>query len=404
MRASRLLSLLFAFSFGPILFADSAALLLTKVGSNEADPPGSLVTIPVSFANHGTAYAMDVRLTMTIPPGATFSGASAGCAGPPAGQTGDVVCSLPYLNTPINGPNYGLATLEFIVKLDPAALPGPLAFPVTLTCTNNSNPPATGTAKIQVLALADVTIAMTSPSVVNAGSVFDNVVTVTNNGPGAAVQPRVQLQFANSSPQSPAAPAGWTCTTSSGYASCTPAASFQPGTATFTFPAVAASSGTMTQTAWVSLFNDANPQDDQTITTTEVAVQATPGPAIQLTLTAAPDVVHPGDLLTYSAKIANPSSFDARDVVLRWALPGEVVSTTCGVPSNTSCFFSTITAGATQTATRTVRVGPTPGSTLPASATVNGSNVLFDPITDDARLSTNVAETPSPARRRAAHH
>lgn len=387
MRILRLLSLLFACSLAPFVFADSPVLVLTQVGSSEAALPGSIVEIPVSFANLGKVYAFEVRLTVTIPPHTTFVG---GCPGWANVQVGDVVCTITSLGGPY-GDSHETVSLDFM--LDPAVPLGPLSFPVSLTCDNAPNVVDRGTATIQVVALADVSIAMTSPSVVSGGTAYDNVVTVTNNGPGEAL-PKVQLRFDNSVPRALEGPAAWTCTTSATVVDCTANAPLEPGSTTFTFTAIAPPSGSMTQRAYLSLVNDTNLQDNQATTTTAVTPEdLPPGPAVTLTLTATPDVVHPGDLLTYTAKVANPSSFDVHNVILTWVLPGTVVSTTCGVPSNTTCSFSAIAVGASQTSTRTIRVDAAPGPQLLASASVSAQNVPFDPNTDAAALSTPVAQT-----------
>lgn len=391
MRILRVLSLLFACSLAPIVFANSPVLVLTQVGSYDAVLPGSTVGIPVSFANLGNTYASDLELTMAIPPHATFVG---GCPEWAPVEFGNVVCHLSSLAAS-NFPN-SRETVELDFKLDPAVPLGTLSFPVSLSCSNAPNVVPTGTATILVVAPADVSIAMTSPSVVSGGNLSENVVTVTNNGPGEAL-PKVEVRFDNSVPRVEAAPAGWTCTTSAPLVDCNATSPFEPGTATFTFSAFAPTSGSMTQTASLSLVNDTNLQDNQATTTTAVTPQdLPPGPAVALTLTAAPDVVHPGDLLTYTAKITNTSGFDAQGVILTWELPGTVTSTTCGVPANKTCFFTTIAGGATQTATRTIRVDASPGPHVLAGATVTAPNIPFDPNTDAATLSTPVAAAPTP--------
>lgn len=389
MRIVRLLSLLFACSLAPIVFADPPVLVLTQVGSYEAALPGSIVGIPVSFANLGTADAWSVRLTMTIPPHATFVG---GCPGWANVEFGDIVCTISSLPGRYTDSR---ETVELDFMLDPKVPLGPLSFPVSLTCDNAPNVVDRDTATIQVVAPADVSIAMTSPSVVSGGTVYDNVVTVTNNGPGEAL-PKVELRFDNSVPKALDGTAAWTCTTSGPVVDCTATSPLEPGSTTFTFTAIAPPSGSMTQTASMSLVNDTNLQDNQATTTTAVIPEdLPPAPAVTLTLTAVPDIVHPGDLLTYTAKITNTSNLDAQSVILTWELPGTVVSTTCDIPTNKTCFFSTIAAGATQTATRTIRVDAAPGPQVLGSATVTSPNIPFDPNTDAAALWTPFAAAPT---------
>ncbi|HEX3109230.1 MAG TPA: DUF11 domain-containing protein, partial [Thermoanaerobaculia bacterium] len=130
--------------------------------------------------------------------------------------------------------------------------------------------------------------------------------------------------------------------------------------------------------------------------TASTVIIAVPVATLKLTMTASPDPVYPGDQLTYTAKIANTSNADAKNVSLVWGLEftGQVVATTCGSVNDTTCTFPTIAAGTTQSVTRTIQVARRPGDGMHAVADVTATNVIYMSSSHHVELNTTVASPP----------
>lgn len=360
-------------------------------------PPGGYYNVYAFFSNYGPSPA-DVKVTLTVPPGATYVSYLAQgltCTEPPKGGLGDLVCT---------GANLGLGggyEADLFVRFDPTAVPGTvITFPITLTSTTATKPTQTTSTSVSIVEPADLHVEMSAPASVNAGDTFLSTITVTNRGPGVAIGPRVTYSNPGFSQGRMTGPADWGC-----YYSCSmnsigvgPTTTFAPGaTATFTVPITVplnATAGTLTAKATADAYNVPYSESADGVATASTVIIAVPIATLKLTMSASSNIAYSADQFTYTATIANTSNADAQNVTLTWQLDGNAVATTCGNVSDTACTFPTIAAGTTQTVTRTIRVGARPGGLLDSKAKVTATNVIYDSSNDFAELSTKV-EAPS---------
>ncbi len=353
--------------------------------------PGDYYSIYAFFSNNGPSPASDVKVTLTVPPGAAYvsyvTQGLAPCTEPPKGGQGDLVCTGSNLAV---GGGYEAAML---VRIDPSTLPGTvITFPITLTSTTATKPTQATSTPVTIIEPANLQVQMSAPASAHPGDTFLTTVTLTNYGPGAAYKPEVFVKTALGISTGPMnAPAGWLC-----IGTICDADSLAPGTATFTFPTTIpwnAGAGTLTN-QFVAQAANIPDTDHDNVATASTDVIPWPPSSLKLTLTASPEVVYTGDQLTYTATIANTGNADAKNVQLTWSVPGTVTATTCGTTGDAICTFATIPAGTTQTATRTVHVAATAGLSLTAQATVKAANVTYDAPSASATVTTPVAGTP----------
>lgn len=365
-----------------------ADLQLTSVTAPSA-AAGSLVEVLAYYTNNGPSPAKDFKLTLSIPPGATYAGSYYAdpwltCTQPPNGGQGDLVCTGANVDT-VAG-----FYVEADVYVDSSATPGTvITFPAMLTSTTAIQPTQTKSGSLTVLPTAFLQTQISAPASALSGDTFQTTITVTNQGPATATDTWVGYSQTGGGFFGPmSGPPGWTCTSESCHTD-----SFAMGTATFTIPTQIPSylrSGTLAAKAFATASNNPNSGVVRASTTIVAPPQATLTPA----LTAAPAVVFTGDQLTYTAEITNTSNVDAQNVYLQWSLPGTVVATTCGAINNPDCTFAAIAAGAKQTVTRTVRIDAGAGTRLTARIAVSATNVVYDAQSASATLTTTVAGTP----------
>lgn len=197
--------------------ADTVDLRLLSATAGMAVPTG-YSTIDVRFANYSSAPATDLTFTVNIPDGATYGGNRPDpnfrmdCTEPPLGSPGTLVCKLASMPSSwfINQlhPSY----LEVFALVDSTTAPGSvITFPVTMTSSNAAVPSQSANAVLTVAAPADLTIAATSPPEVQAGDIFVNVITLTNNGPADAIEPSVRLSESGAEVLNITGPPGWNC-------------------------------------------------------------------------------------------------------------------------------------------------------------------------------------------------
>jgi uncharacterized repeat protein (TIGR01451 family) len=383
----RLLSLLFVCSLAPVVMAQSTNLSLGPFQLPVMASAGALVNTVVRYSNNGPANASDVKLTLSVPPGTTYVGLSyydpnpLTCTEPPKGGQGDVVCTASSLALSRNA-YLGVGVAVFI---DRATAPGTvITFPATLTASNATTASQTVSGSLTVIDPADISVAMSAPAAVFLGDTFQTTITVTNNGPGVALNPVVAYStFAPGITNVTLnGPPGWSCSLSS----CT-IDSFPPGTATFTASTTPdplfTSATSILARARVDSFSD--PLLTNNIVEATTAIAMPPPTTLKVTLTAAPATVRYGDPLSYTAQITNTGNVDARAVDVQWSLNGSALA--CDEVGHIVCTIPAIAAGATQTLARTIVTGG-PSPVMQMKLTVTALNVTFDPAIDIATVST----------------
>ncbi|HEX3109232.1 MAG TPA: hypothetical protein VHU41_09070, partial [Thermoanaerobaculia bacterium] len=186
-----LLPLLFACSLAPLVFAQKANMTLSDVSAQPA-PPGFASHLDATYVITGTSAADDVTITITIPAWSQYVGHRASgwfqCTEPPRYGHGDLVCKAQGLNSPSSD------TIEADIIVDPYAAPGTvITFPVTLTSPWIIKSPQSLSGSLNVTATADLTTTLVSPATVVPGDSYTNTMTVTNKGPGNAVNTSVDF-------------------------------------------------------------------------------------------------------------------------------------------------------------------------------------------------------------------
>jgi len=138
------------------------------------------LTYTLVITNYGPADATDVVLTDTLPPGSTFSAASAGC-NHVGGTPGDVVCAVGPLN------NQATATITVVVTAPATGGLIPITNTAVVTWAGSFDPvPSNNTAKegTRVSAEADLRVSKHDfPDPATAGGPLTYTLVITNVGP-----------------------------------------------------------------------------------------------------------------------------------------------------------------------------------------------------------------------------
>ena len=252
----------FWFALGLLVFAPALALqawaadpqIASYTDDPDPVPAGGIVTLTSIIDNNAVTAALNVRLTVPVPAGASFVDAPAGCsllaAAPPLPQR--VECVLGTIG-PLGG---DVRTLPIRFR---ALGPGPATLVSTATITssndtNNANNVQNQTTS--VVSGANLALAKSdSPDPVVGGSNVTYTLTVSNAGPNAAGS----LQIVDDLPPSvsfvSATGTGWTCSRVNQRVTCThpgPHGVGAPIPVVTLVGTVNASGGTVTNTASVA--------------------------------------------------------------------------------------------------------------------------------------------------------
>ena len=233
-RSLRLLSLLFVCSLAAAVTAQKVDLRLTRVSIPPVAAPGVLVNVNAYYTSSsvGAEPSKDFQLTLSVPPGTNYAGYLVNprgnplkCTEPPKGGLGDLVCSASSLLVP----NSDVTAVDLAVFVDPTAAPGlVITFPATLTSSNAVNPSQSASGSLNVVEGAELKLEMSAAPSAAPGDTFLTTITLTNRGPGPAINPVVNYNVSWGG-ATLTAPPGWTCP----YAGYCTTDSFPPGTATF---------------------------------------------------------------------------------------------------------------------------------------------------------------------------
>ncbi|HXA18283.1 MAG TPA: DUF11 domain-containing protein [Thermoanaerobaculia bacterium] len=240
-------------------------------------------------------------------------------------------------------------------------------------------------------ASASIQVSVTQPQPVAAGTNFDYVIQVNNEGPDDAANPSLSFPLpAGIAFQSESVPPGWSCNaiapgTVGATVTCT-AATLPPGSDAFTITASSppTASGTFSTTATVS---STTPDPDSNDNTFAVDVIIQPSSDFGMALSASPNPVNAGTNLTWTMTVTNngPSTGINASADLPLPPPTTFVSVagppgwSCATPSvgangSVTCSLtSTINSGASATFTVVSQVPSSlaAGTTLSATATVS---------------------------------
>jgi uncharacterized repeat protein (TIGR01451 family) len=361
----------------------SADMALTKTAQPNPVNAGSPLTYTLTVTNNGPSPATGVKITDTLPAGATFASASPACTG-----TSTVTCNFATLAVNTSA----IAT----ITVTPT---GSGTLTNTASASANEFDPIaannTSTASVSVTPIADLAITKTaSPSPAGVGGTLTYTLTVTNNGPSPATTVTLTDTL-------PAGPTFVSAASTQGTCSGTTTVTCAIGTlanaakATITIVVKPTAAGTVTNTASVAA-NETDPVPGNNAATVSTPVTASAD--VALTETVAPNpVLLGGSNLTYTITITNNGPSPATNVTITDTLPAGVtfVGTTpsqgtCTNPLS-SCAIGNLASGAS--ATVIVVVKPNATGAFSNSATVAATEA--DPNT--ANNSASASATVNPA-------
>ena len=213
----------------------------------EGTPAGGTVSYAISVSNNGSDLSSPTTITLDVPAGTTFTGATGtitGCTPTPATGPTAVVCNVPALLT---------AETATLVADIQTTVSGSVSLRASVPTAGDSD---TGnneaTEPTTIVSGADISLALSGPATASSGAVIPYTFTATNIGPDAATN--VVLQFpVPAGISNVTAPAG--CTLAGSTYSCTIAGPIPSGGSVdvdFTGQISSASSSTITAIGSVS--------------------------------------------------------------------------------------------------------------------------------------------------------
>lgn len=168
----------------------SANMSVSSTAEPETVNAGETVTYTLTATNLGPSDAVNVAITTAIPDGMAFESVTAdgGTTSAPAigATTGDVICTWPGV-TPAGGSRTAMLTLRALTSLPDGALVA-----TGSTATSSTVDPDTtnnlASGSVTVVQIADLSLTIVNvPDPVGPGSTLVSTMTVTNNGPVAAL-------------------------------------------------------------------------------------------------------------------------------------------------------------------------------------------------------------------------
>jgi uncharacterized repeat protein (TIGR01451 family) len=259
-------------------------------------------------------------------------------------------------------------------------------------------------------ASASVQVSVTQPQPVAAGTNFDYVIQVNNEGPDPAANPSLSFPLpASIAFQSESLPAGWSCNaitpgTVGATVTCT-AATLPVGSEAFTITASSppTASGTFSTTATVS---STTPDPNINDNTFDVDVIIQPSSDFSMALSASPSPVNAGTNLTWTMTVTNNGPSTGINASADLPLPPTTTFVSVATPPGWSCatpsvgangsvtcsLTSTINSAASATFTVVSQVPSSlaAGTTLSATATVSSPDDSI-PANDSATSSVQSA-------------
>jgi uncharacterized repeat protein (TIGR01451 family) len=338
-----------------------ADLSVSKSHEPEVVLTGTDVTFTLEVVNHGPADATDVVLADYIPAGMNVVSADVS-QGSVVTSTGGAIASLGSLAAGTT------ATMTVVTKITAA---GPATLVNTAVVSALQEDPEWrndyDADPVQVRAEVDLAVSKAvSTSEAYVGQLFTYTVTVHNNGPNMATSLTVEDIL----------PAGFDLVTSGpslivpvvldgGVLRATVSTLSSGGTFTMNITGRINTPGPATNTvSATSSGYDANPTDN----TASVAINILPAADLQISKSAAPVTVVPGEQVTYSLTVTNQGPSEAAGVVVTDALPAGL-----NYVSGSTSQGTVAHAGGTVTANLGVlAAGQTATVTIVASAEVPG--------------------------------
>jgi uncharacterized repeat protein (TIGR01451 family) len=398
----------------------NADLSISVTGSPNPVDPGGILTYTITVTNNGPDAAANAAFTTAVPDFTTFQSLTAPpgwtTSTPAVGDAASVSASIASLNSGES------AVFSLVVHVDDdapgrGALTSYASVASDTNDTDASNNSATAVSAISPQPEADdlVISATADPGMVDPGGTVTFTITVTNNGPDAAVNAALSTAVPDFTQfRSLTAPDGWTASTPAvgdvGDVSASIASLGSGESAVFSFVVWvrndAPARGTLTANA--SVASDTNDTDATNNSATAVKT-TTPRPDqcdLAIAVSPAPQSVAQGGLLTFTVTVVNNSAVAATNVGLNFNMPDattfEAFTTpggwttqapAVGTSGIIEAWTGQVDPGASIVFTIAVRVDATAsvGSTITCSASVVSESIDANQADNTAQASATVA-------------
>ena len=391
----------------------SANLTLATSAEPETVNAGETVTYTVTATNLGPSDAVDLAITTSIPIGLAFESATADggtCSVPEVGATsGDVICAWSGA-TPVGGTRTAVVTLRALTTLPDGSLVSDSSTVSSSTVDpDTTNNLASGS--VTVVQIADLSLTIVNvPDPVGPGSTLVSTMTVTNNGPVAALDVDVvtstptgtvfsSIQFTQGTATTPAVGESGPIVISLGDMA-------NGSTAVITIACVvtAGDGESVTTTASLStLTTDPDPANNAVSSHAVVAITALQSD-VSATVTLDPPEVVSGSESIITIEIANAGPDPATDVVMTQTLPpgaflravevsqGTFTAPAPGSGGTVRAQIGGLSVGGRATVRIAVQVTATTGSSLLITAIASSSSSDPDPFNNTSLEEIGVRE------------
>jgi len=396
-----------------------ADLRVTNSGTPNPVTPGNNITYTQVITNNGPQDAVNAVFTEQVPANTTFVSLSAvagwACVTPALGGTGSIMCTNP------NFTNGGTANFTLVVNVNAGTTNGTIVTDVASVTSgtndpNLSNNTATVQTTVSAPAAADLALTKTgSPNPVLAGGQITYLLNVVNNGPAASAFSTLSESSlpANTTFQSLAAPAGWSCGTPAVggtgniYCSIAGLAAGYSGTFTLVLNVLAStpSGTTITNSAHVgSITPDPLPGNNDASAS---EIVATAGQAdLAISGSVSPNPVLAGNNITYPLTVVNNGPATANTVTLTDVPPANTNFQSIAFPAGWGCVTPAVGASGTITCTIAslalnatanftvvlqVNAATAAGTTITNTPTIGAATSDPTAANNSVSLSTNVA-------------
>ena len=400
---------------------NNTAIVSTVVGtttngemtvSNSASPnpvqAGSDITYTQVVTNVGGGAATNPTLTESTPANTTFQSISAPagvtCTTPPIGGTGTISC------TGASAPAGTSGTVLVVVQVKAGTTAGTtITDVVTVNSSNQAFGANSATATDVVATATQADLALTTaatPSIL-AGNNISYAQTITNNGPATATG----VSFTEATPtnttfQSVAAPAGWTCTQptvgGTGTVNCTNP-SLPSGTAAniivvVNVPASVAAGAITANSSLTATTSDPNTANNNTTVTTVLYDNCDLG----VTNSGTPSPVSAGGQITYTQVVTNSGPSNCSAGTLTEATPANTTfvsisatttgggTWTCPNSAPVACSNPSVVPGSVGTITAIYQVGATGSGTITDTVNVGTSTTDTNTANNSATVTTGI--------------
>ncbi|HEX9636809.1 MAG TPA: DUF11 domain-containing protein [Acidobacteriota bacterium] len=391
-----------------------ADLSLTKSDSPDPVAPGANLTYTIEVSNAGPSNATSVTMSDPLPAGTTFQSVTPPmgwmCTDPGVGNNGTVSCTIADLA--VGGP------YTFTIVVQVTASSGVLMNTATVSSADDGNAANDSETEDTTVVSADLMVTKSDdPDPVVAGENITYTVTVTNNGPAAAVNAMLSDAIPSGTTfVSATTPMGWTRTDSVPVGG--------TGTLTFTNPSLAnaevsvftivvnvnasaADGGMITNMATATSDTaDANTGNNTGTATTTVDRQAD----LSVAKSDDPDPVAPGANLTYTIEVSNAGPSNATSVTLTDLVPAGTSFVSMTPPGGWMCPNMTVTCtnpdvavGGPYTFTMVVQVTASSGTIMNTAtvASADDGNAANNSASEDtavvaADLEVTKSDDPDP--------